>query len=320
MDDRTFHPFPRLPWELREEIWQFAAYQQLKRIRRIRYIQMDKNRNILPLGCSWNADDTGNEHGYTWDSYVGLPGLWTACRHSYDAAKTFWNWTCTTCLFCRQSLVCRRVFAPQDNGVCQAIDTIADICCITSDSWESLIRPWKPIFFRTKDARGRKRIKKPLNIGIKFDPAWNEELDRVTEEVMEGVTDRVFLRQFSPRLAFVIRMLFQLAPDGYYDDFKLMLIDDVSTYQSYGVERHCGTRVFDGDKEYVEFNPMLSGGTHVPVHLSLMDRFVTDLEFLYMDKWQKIAKTNKLAWLLDSRFFVALLRRENLVPGVPKSV
>ena len=180
MDDRTFHPFPRLPWELREEIWQFAAYQQLKRIRRVRYIQMDENRNLLPLGCSWSADDTGNEYGCTWDSYVGLPGFWTACRHSYDAAKRFWNWSCTKCSFCSQQLVCRRVFAPQDSGICQAIDTISDICCITSNSWESLIRPWKPVFFRTKNAQGRKRVKKPLNIGIKFDPAWNKELDNVT--------------------------------------------------------------------------------------------------------------------------------------------
>ncbi|RBR26407.1 uncharacterized protein FIESC28_00812 [Fusarium coffeatum] len=278
---------------------------------------MDENRNLLPLGCSWNADHTGNEYGYTWDSYVGLPGLWTACRHSYDAAKKFRNWSCTKCSFCSQQLVCRRVFAPQDSGIFQAIDTISDICCITSGSWESLIRPWKPIFFRTKDARDRKRIKKPLNIGIKFDPAWNEELDKVTEEVMEGVTDRVFLRQFSPRLVFVIRLLFQLAPDGYYNDFKLMLIDDVSTYQSYGVERHGGCRVFDGDQEYVELNPMLSGGTHVPGRNSPMDQFIDDLSYLYMGIWQRISKTSRWMHLFESRFFVALLRRENLIPGEP---
>jgi hypothetical protein len=31
MDDGTFHPFPRLPFELREQIWQDAAYRQLWR-------------------------------------------------------------------------------------------------------------------------------------------------------------------------------------------------------------------------------------------------------------------------------------------------
>ena len=322
MDDATFHPFPRLPWELREQIWQDAAYRQLgESSGRIRYLKMDRNRNLLPIDYNRNTSDAEDKSDLTWDAYVGPPGIMAACRHSYDVAKKFNKQ-------CRRERVsadrwsyCKRVFTPQKIGGCQVIDLRYDICCITSDSWQSLIKPWKPIVLRTKDIRGRIRIEEISNIAIKFDPAWNEELEKADDErIYNGGRGpfRPVLRQFSPQLAFVIRVLFQLAPKGYHEGPRLMLIDDVSKYQSFGVEEHAGSRIFDGDQEYVELRPLLAFGTHVPVKDSPMDEFVEELGYLYWGTWHRMSESNRLMHLLDSRFFTALLKRDNLVPGLPK--
>ena len=322
MADAPSPPFPRLPWDLREQIWQDAAYWQLGgRSGCIHYLKMDENRNLLPINYSRDIGDAGNESGLTWDSYVGPPGIMAACRHSYDVAKKF-NQQCR-----RESIsterwsYCKRVFIPQAIGDCQIIDLRYDICCITSDSWESLLKPWKPIVLRTKDNRGRIRIEEIQNIAIKFEPAWNEELDKAYDERIYnggGGPPRPVLRQFSPQLAFVIRVLFQLAPKGYHEGPRLMLIDDVSKYQSFGVEEHAGSRIFDGDQEYVELRPLLASGTHVPVKDSPMDEFVEELGYLYWGTWHRMSESNRLMHLLDSRFFTALLRRDNLVPGLSK--
>ncbi|KAF4502334.1 hypothetical protein FAGAP_1446 [Fusarium agapanthi] len=176
MNATTFHSFPRLPFDLRDTIWQYACLQLNEKRRNIHYLYVDENRNIWPQDYDWEADDPSNRAGYTWESR--------------DAV----------------------------------IDLTEDICCITTDSWESLLRPWKPIYLQTEDARGRKRLKKPRNIGVKFDPSWEEEL----EKAIENTCFDTVLRDFSPPLAFMIRLLFGVAPDDFRGRSKVMLIDDES--------------------------------------------------------------------------------------------
>ncbi|KAF5971897.1 hypothetical protein FBULB1_8985 [Fusarium bulbicola] len=107
------------------------------------------------------------------------------------------------------------------------IDLTEDICCINTDSWGSLLRPWKPIYVQTEDARGQRRLKKPRNIGVKFDTSWEEEL----ENAVQNTGFATVLRDFSPPLAFMIRLLFEVAPNDFPGQSKVMLIDDVSEWQ-----------------------------------------------------------------------------------------
>ncbi|KAF5254868.1 hypothetical protein FANTH_364 [Fusarium anthophilum] len=202
MDTTTFHFFPRLPFELREQIWQDACLQlgPSERLRNIHYMYMDENRNIWPRDYDSKTDDLGNRSGYTWHSYI-------------------WH----------------------------------DICFITTDSWESLLRPWRPIYVQTEDTRGRRRLKKPRNIGVKFDPSWEEEL----ENAVQNTGFATVLRDLSPRLAFMIRLLFEVAPNDFPAQSKVMLIDDVSEWQSFDTEGHGGCRVFDSGQEYVELGYVL---------------------------------------------------------------
>ena len=149
-----------------------------------------------------------------------------------------------------------------------------------------------------------------LNIAIKFDPAWNKEL--------ENATGGSVCRELSPQLAFVVRLLLQLAPRGYYEDVNLMLIDDVSKWQSFSLEGHGGRQVFDGDQEYVEIVSLAGAGSHVAMKDSPMDVFMEHLRTSYLSRIIQSSGPRGWECLLYSGFFRPLLRRENYVPGRPK--
>ncbi|KAF5684594.1 hypothetical protein FCIRC_3938 [Fusarium circinatum] len=202
MNTTTFHPFPRLPYELREQIWQDACFQLAERRRNIHYVYMDENRNIWPRDYDWKTDDPSNRFGYTWHSYI-------------------WH---------------------------------------------------------TEDARGRRRLKKPRNIGVKFDPSWEEELENAVQDTGFATV----LRDFSPPLAFMIRLLFEVAPNDFPGQSKVMLIDDVSEWQSFDTEGHGGCRVFDSGQEYVELGSVLGFSTHIPHPDSPMEGFTNDLSYLFL--------------------------------------
>ncbi|KAF4945719.1 hypothetical protein FGADI_11722 [Fusarium gaditjirri] len=311
MDTSTFHSFPRLPFELREQIWQFACWQLTERRRDIHYLYMDGNRNIWPQDYDWKTGDPSNISGYTWHSYIWHVGLWTASRESRDAVKKLKDH------YIRLGLhppirSCMRVVSPQKSDSLprdQVIDLTQDICFITSDSWESLLRPWKPIYLQTEDARGRKQMKKPRNIGVKFDPSWDEEL--------ENADFRTVLRDFSPPLAFMIRLLFDVAPDNFRGQSKVMLIDDASEWQSFDTEGHGGSRIFDSGQEYVELGSLLSFSTHIPLRSSPMDYFADDLSYLFMMKLNDACNWHSRTHLLDTDYFIPVLRRDKQVPMIP---
>ncbi|KAF5534181.1 hypothetical protein FMEXI_11427 [Fusarium mexicanum] len=247
MDTTTFHPFPRLPYELREQIWQDACFQLAERRRNIYYVYMDENRNIWPRDYDWKTDDPSNRFGYTWHSYIWHVGLWTACRESNYAVREFED----LYFGLPRPRRCMRVVSPQKCDSLprdQVIDLTEDICCINTDSWGSLLRPWEPISLHTDDPRPRKQLKKPRNIGVKFDPSWEEELQKAVENTCFDTV----LRDFSPPLAFMIRLLFEVAREVFRGRSKVMLIDDESEWQSFDTEGHGGCRIFDIGQEYVE--------------------------------------------------------------------
>ncbi|KAH7194623.1 hypothetical protein DER44DRAFT_832040 [Fusarium oxysporum] len=153
-------------------------------------------------------------------------------------------------------------------------------------------------------------MKKSRNIGVKFDPSWDEEL--------ENACFATVLRDFSPSLAFMIRLLFEVAPDDFPGQSKVMLIDDVSEWQSYDTEGHGGGRIFDSGQEYVELGSLLSSSTHIPLRSSPMDYFADDLSYLFMRKLNEARKWHSRAHLLDTDFFIPVLRRDKQVPMIRK--
>ncbi|KAF5679888.1 hypothetical protein FDENT_8602 [Fusarium denticulatum] len=281
MDTTTFHSFPRLPFELREQIWKYACLQLRERRRNIHYLYMDENRNIWPRDYDWKNNDPSNSN-----------------RESHDAVRKFEH----LYIGMRRELRDWRYLTQ-------------DICFITSDSWESLLRPWRPIYLQTEDARGRRRLKKPLNIGVKFDPSWAEEM----QEAVQTTYFATVLRDLSPPLAFAIRLLFQVAADDlsfYFNRSKVMLIDDVSEWQSFDTEGHAGCRIFDCGQEYVELGCLLGFSTHIPRPDSPMDDFVEDLSYLFMGRLNDACQRHSKTHILDTDFLLPVLRRDKQVPMI----
>ncbi|KAG4261712.1 hypothetical protein FPRO03_11181 [Fusarium proliferatum] len=315
MDITTFHSFPRLPFELREQIWQYACLQLRERRRNIHYLYMDENRNLWPRDYDWKTDDSSNKSGYTWHSYIVHVGLWTACRESHDAVKKlkrlFVSMRCEL-----RDWRCKRVVSPQKIDSLprdQVIDLTRDICVITTDSWKSLLRPWRPIYLQTEDARGRRRLMKPLNMGIKFDPSWDEEMQKAVETTYFATV----LRDLYPPMAFAIRLLFEVATDDNYlrGRSKVMLIDDVSEWQSYDTKGHAGCRIFDSGQEYVELGSLMSFSTHIPHPDSPMDDFAENLNYLFLGKLNAACQ-RRWGHLLDADFLIPVLRRDKQAPMI----
>ncbi|CVL03331.1 uncharacterized protein FPRN_11717 [Fusarium proliferatum] len=177
----------------------------------------------------------------------------------------------------------------------------------------SLLRPWKPIYLRTEDARGRRRLKKPLNIGVKFDPSWDEEMQKAVETTYLATV----LRDLSPPMAFAIRLLFQVATDAHFSwgRSKVMLIDDVSEWQSFNTEGHGGCRIFNSGQEYVELGSLLSFSTHIPHPDSPMDGFAENVNYLFMGKLNAACQ-RRWGHLLDADFLIPVLRRDKQAPMI----
>ncbi|KAF5650685.1 hypothetical protein F25303_4343 [Fusarium sp. NRRL 25303] len=229
MDITTFHSFPRLPFELREQIWQYACLQLRERRRNIHYLYMDENRNIWPRDYDGKTDDPNNKSGYTWHSYIVHVGLWTACRESHDAVKKL-----------------------------------------------------ERLFISMRYARGRRRLMKPLNTGVKFDPSWDEEMQKAVETTYFATV----LRDLYPPMAFAIRLLFEVATDDNYlrGRSKVLLIDDVSEWQSYDTQGHAGCRIFDSGQDY-------------------MDGFAENLNHLFLGKLNAACQ-RRWGHLLDADFLI----------------
>jgi hypothetical protein len=153
-------------------------------------------------------------------------------------------------------------------------------------------------------------LKKPLNIGVKFDPSWGEELADANFDTV--------LRDLSPPLAFAIRMLFQVATDyrSSFNQSKVMLIDDVSEWQSFDTEGHAGCRIFDSGQEYMEMGCLLGFSMHIPHPDSPMDDFIEDLNYLFMGRIQEACQSRLRTHILDTDFLLPVLRREKQVPMI----
>ncbi|KAF4966972.1 hypothetical protein FSARC_5411 [Fusarium sarcochroum] len=89
MASATFHPFAKLPLELRLQIWEAACLPSSKHHRGLHYMDIEaeelENRGaMIVLRCDWSSPpekrdpiSLSNRSAYLWDG-----GLWRACKES----------------------------------------------------------------------------------------------------------------------------------------------------------------------------------------------------------------------------------------------
>ncbi|KAG8665377.1 hypothetical protein FPOAC2_10452 [Fusarium poae] len=91
----VFHPFVRLPAELRLQIWQAACFRPSPSDRRIQYVTAQDEETVVPLPCNWHQSRQGiSRQGISSgdknrSAYLIDGGLWKACKESRDVIAQY---------------------------------------------------------------------------------------------------------------------------------------------------------------------------------------------------------------------------------------
>ncbi|KAG5748176.1 hypothetical protein H9Q70_009165 [Fusarium xylarioides] len=219
MSQATFHPFPNLPVEIRLQIWGNACFDWRGGRSGLHYIKLNEDRQLAPLNCEWQTTGPRNRSAYLWHA-----GLWTACKESRDIAGKHWSsqgWSDVQentkdkslgdviwfhserfppPIHIRQGLIHGKGdYEPWH----QVTDMDRDIFCVTAESWEPLLRNWKPLRIEAEDEWGRHFIDDVMNVAVEFDPSWNQAIKNLNKD------NRI--KDYPPSLAFLIRLLLDQA-------------------------------------------------------------------------------------------------------------
>ncbi|KAF4340696.1 hypothetical protein FBEOM_5412 [Fusarium beomiforme] len=282
MSAATFHPFPRLPLEIRQGIWEKACFHWTGGRYGIHYIKLDQNRQLAPLDCAWHANGPRNRSAYLWHA-----GLWTACKESRDIVSKHWHkyWSDIQANTKDKNLGDVIWFHPKDPPYMmgaihrkgdyepwhQVVDIDYDRFCITAGSWEPLLNNWKLLNIEAEDEWGRNFKENLRNLTVEFDPSWNLTLNNLTP-------DRP-IEDYHPSLAFLIRILLDLAHE---DDFpyNIRLIDknvlwdgkiDARTYGSV----QANPLYVDCDHEYLDLTGLsFAEDSPLSIFLHRLDRAI----------------------------------------------
>ncbi|KAM0234718.1 hypothetical protein ACHAPO_006081 [Fusarium lateritium] len=81
---RTFYPFPRLPFELRQQVWEEACLPSGPLERGIQYLDLTVN-GLVPSPCNWSQTSKQDPSGLSnVSAYLIDGGLWNACKESRE--------------------------------------------------------------------------------------------------------------------------------------------------------------------------------------------------------------------------------------------
>ncbi|KAF5592348.1 hypothetical protein FPCIR_5669 [Fusarium pseudocircinatum] len=285
MSRSTFHQFPNLPVEIRLQIWEDACFDWASDRYGLHYIKLNENRQLAPLDCEWQTTCPGNRSAYLWHA-----GLWTACKESRDIAAKHWinqGWPdiqhntkdkslgdviwvqsepFPPPIYIRQGLIHRKGdYEPWH----QVTDMERDIFCVTAESWEPLVRNWKPLHIEAEDEWGRHFIDDVMNVAVEFDPSWYQTIEKFSKD--NPISD------YPPSLAFLIRLLFDQAHNK--ESRKAVQLIDRNVL--WHVENERLARYYpiyvDCDHEYFEINcHELQWDSPLSHFLSLLDRLIGD--------------------------------------------
>ncbi|KAF4945718.1 hypothetical protein FGADI_11721 [Fusarium gaditjirri] len=329
MSPATFHPFPNLPVEIRLQIWEDACFDWRSGRFGLHYIKLNENRQLAPLNCEWQTTGPRNRSAYLWHA-----GLWTACKESRDVAAKHWRnqgwpdiqkntkdkslgdviWFFSEPfpppIHLRKGLIHRKGdYEPWH----QVTGMERDIFCVTAESWEPLVRNWKPLHVDAEDEWGRHFIDDVTNIAVEFDPSWYQTIEKFSPDTC--VSD------YPPSLAFLIRLLLDQAHNK--ESRKAVQLIDRNVLWHVDDERLARYHpIFvDCDHEYFEINSFeLKRDSPLPRFLSLLDSLIGD-ELTEIEYGEQSFKDNLdwSDWEQDDRLppeelMTFVVRRDNLRP------
>ncbi|KAF5638745.1 uncharacterized protein FTJAE_5132 [Fusarium tjaetaba] len=289
MSPVTFHPFPNLPYEIRQQIWEDACFDWRGDRLGLHYIKLNENRQLAPLNCEWKTTGPRNRSAYLWHA-----GLWMACKESRGIAAKHWSvqgWTDFQKNtkdkslgdvisfrseplhpdYVRQGLIHRKGdYEPWH----QVTDMDKDIFCVTAESWEPLVRNWKPLRVVAEDEWGRQFIDAVTNIAVEFDPSWYQTIKKFSPD--NHVSD------YPPSLAFLIRFLFDQVHNKEYRKVVQLIDRNVLWHVDNEALALLHPIYMDCDHEYFEID------SHELQRDSPLSRFLSLLDDLIGDKLTEI--------------------------------
>ncbi|KAK6700065.1 hypothetical protein SNK05_012856 [Fusarium graminearum] len=160
----TFHPFPRLPTELRMQIWEAACRGLRQSFQAVHYVTLDEYTEMSPLKHNWDDSKPRNKSIYLWDA-----GLWTACQESRDVVAKHWGKQprpyndddMLDCCSLEEYNHYDRIWPEEDSGRRvlmlhsrvdgehwrQMVYPKYDLLCIVADDWEFLTSKWTEVSY-----------------------------------------------------------------------------------------------------------------------------------------------------------------------------
>jgi hypothetical protein len=192
-----------------------------------------------------------------------------------------------------------------------------DIFCVTAESWEPLVRNWKPLRVVAEDEWGRQFIDALTNIAVEFDPSWYQMIKQFSPDN--------HLSDYPPSLAFLIRFLFDQVHNKYYrkvvqliDRNVLWHVDDEALALLHPIYMDCDHEYFEIDSYELQRDSPLSR------FLSLLDDLIgdklTEIEYREHPSRYNLSESDwESDWEQDDRLppkelMRFVVRRDNLRP------
>ncbi|KAF7563135.1 hypothetical protein G7046_g946 [Stylonectria norvegica] len=289
----SFYLFPRLPAELRLQIWEKAIFIFHENHSGLHYVTLDDNKRTAPLVCDWGHH--GKPHSGKRSVYLWHGGLWMACKESravamqvlnpqkwrdyhneeLDKTENLWLELTKSCEW-RDTVIACSPGAGGDHQPCRlVVHPSQDLFCINAVDWKRLARQWDI----NHNFLGTSLPVK--NICLQYDPSWREILKGHSYWTIQDDNSAV---------GFLVSWLCHKARDCAYEIYegeKLYLIDETARWASPSPSefetdhKYTEATFHDCDNQYVKFN-LLGTGPGDPfqnIHGSTILEFLKDLDY-----------------------------------------
>ncbi|KAH7147911.1 hypothetical protein DER46DRAFT_515676 [Fusarium sp. MPI-SDFR-AT-0072] len=234
----SFHPFPRLPAELRLQIWIAACVSYRPGDYGIHYIDVEPSSTegiLLPYHRSM-ADVVVSVNN---SACLRNGGLWTACKESRDVMIQHSR---------VDGLDCARISIRENEGEWDSpVCPTHDIFCIKSNAWNTPgdhAEGWQ-IQIPDLSPKGSQttHIK---NIALEFDESWNIDLPESYYDLMSETSARGFLS----------RLLYNKYLNDLTTPYIWIIVKNGQwTFDHYNTPHYKTKPLHDYDTEYVPVSP-----------------------------------------------------------------
>ncbi|KAI8712662.1 2EXR domain-containing protein [Fusarium sp. LHS14.1] len=341
MVSSVFHPFPRLPTELRLQIWENACLPSQDQRRGLHYFNLDHDKKLVSLG--WNHGNSPELQGPAGQAkrsaYLWHGGLWTACKESRgvvmkpcqlkewgDLIEQAEREDKRAGNYKRMAAISRSVVG--DEGVPPGMVVMReghkewyfivyptrDIFCVTSDNWESFLRSWSmwDAEYYLPIACNVLHSLYVENIAFEFDPSWNHDFPTCIYDLMEEKSARGCLA----------KMVEFMVSSNSFSRFKIWLVDQTARWRA-KPDQVVGPVFRDCDGEYVQieayytYNELDKGESRSPLL-----KFIHEFGYLGDSYYRDVERGDwspGLDYILDHPYYWAdssiglLVRRDKYV-------